>query len=244
MSNELNERRKYPRLFLAHADDEYSQIEGAQFLWPQGGKSQVLDISYSGIAINSTGFLDQVRIGDYIEASLLLPHDKHFQIPVAVRVVRKAANVIGFKIDSTHPEGRIKIDQMMKDAIVTQGLVKRIPNQLNAHLKADIWFHGPFDTNFFIWKNGEGQLDRCLIEYDNSVLIYEKGDFRVARTSSTADEAQGYGAPFLTKDFPHQKLSLGQGWIERLQRVILAVKENKAELQFVFDVLQQKKLGL
>lgn len=244
MNHEISDRRKYPRLFLAHSDDDYHRIDGAQFLWPQGGKSQVLDLSYSGIAISSAGFLDQVRVGDYIEAHLLLPHDQHFQIPVAVRVVRKAANIIGLKIDSTNPEGRIKIDQMMKDMIVSQGLVKRSPETLNAHIKADIWFHGPFDTNFFIWKTSEGKLDRCYIEYDNTVLLYENGDYRVARTSSTADEAQGYGAPFLVKDFSLQKLSLGQSWIERLQRLILAVRDNKEELKIVFDVLQQKKLGL
>ncbi len=244
MDQDFSDRRKYPRLFLAHSDDEYNKIEGAQFLWPQGGKSQVLDISYSGIAISSTGFLDQVRVGDYIEAFLLLPHDAHFQIPISVRVVRKTANVIGFKIDSTNPEGRIKIDQLMKDGIVMQGLVKRSAENLISILKADIWYHGPFDTNFFIWKDIDGKMTKCFIEYDNSVLIYENGDYRVARTSSTADEAQGYGAPFVSKNFQSQKLSLGQSWIDRLQRMIFTSKNYRQDLQMIYDILQQKKLGL
>jgi hypothetical protein len=238
------DRRKYPRLFLAHSDDEYNKIDGAQFLWPFGGKSQVLDLSYSGIAISAIGFLDQVKIGDYIEAHLLLPHESHFQIPVAVRVVRKAAQIIGLKIDSTNAEGRIKIDQMMKDGIVAKGLGRRSPAQLHSNLKSDIWFHGPFDTNMFIWKTPHGSMEKCMIEYDNTVLIYEKGEFKVARTSSSADEAQGYVAPYLAKDFAQQKLALGQGWIERLQRLILQVNQDKEDLKMIFDVLQQKKIGL
>lgn len=244
MEQEYTDRRKYPRLFLAHSDDEYSKIEGAQFLWPQGGKSQVLDLSYSGIAISAVGFLDQVKIGDYLEAHLLLPHEAHFQIPVAVRVVRKAAHVIGLKVDSTNAEGRIKIDQMMKDGIVAKGLSKRSPLQLHANLKSDVWFHGPFDTNMFIWKTPSGTMEKCIIEYDNTVLIYEKGEFKVARTSSSADEAQGYVAPYLAKNFAQQKLALGQSWIERLQRLILQVTQDKEELKMIFDVLQQKKSGL
>lgn len=244
LEQEYTDRRKYPRLFLAHSDDEYNKIEGAQFLWPMGGKSQVLDMSYSGIAISAVGFLDQVKIGDYIEAHLLLPHDVHFQIPVSVRVVRKAAQVIGLKIDSTDAEGRIKIDQMMKDGIVAKGLGKRSPSVLHPNLKCDVWIHGPFDTNMFIWKTPHGSLERCMIEYDNTVLIYQKGEFKVARTSSSADEAQGYSAPYLSKDFAQQKLTLGQSWIDRLQRLIMQAEGDKEELKLIFDVLQQKKVGL
>jgi hypothetical protein len=243
LEQEYLDRRKYPRLFLAHSDDKYHKIDGAQFLWPLGGRSQVLDLSYSGIAISSVGFLDQVKIGDYIEAHLLLPHDYHFQIPVAVRVVRKAAQIIGFKIDSTNVEGRVKIDQMKKDGIVAKGLSKTSSAQLHANFKSDVWYHGPFDTNMFIWKTPDGAMERCMIEYDNSALVYEKGEFKVARTSSSAEESQGYVGPYLAKDFAQQKLALGQGWIERLQRLILQVSEGKEDLKMIFDILQQKKSG-
>lgn len=241
MSIEGIDRRKYPRLLLAHPDGQFEKLDGLQFLWPKGGKSQILDLSYSGIAISSHGYLDQIKLGDYLEANILLPGAEQHQIPVAVRVVHKTAQMIGFRIDSTSPEGRIKIDQVMKDVIVGENIRKMSPHLLHSSLQCDVWYHGPFDTNFFLWKDGMS-LKKAFIEYDNSVLVYENEAFRVARTSSTADESHGYGGPFLIKNFSEQKLSLGHGWIDRLQRLLLRVTEGKADVQVVFDLLQKKKM--
>jgi hypothetical protein len=237
------DRRKFPRLLLAHPDGQFDKLEGLQFLWPKGGKSQILDLSYSGLAISSQGFLDQVKLGDYIEAHILLPGDDQQQIPVSVRVVRKTAQVLGFRIDSTSPEGRIKIDQVMKDVIVAENIRRMSPHLLHSSLQCDVWYHGPFDTNLFLWKDGLS-LVKAYIEYDNTVLVYEEGQFRVARTASTSDEAQGYGGPFLIKNFTEQKLSLGHGWIDRLQRLLIRIPEGKEDIQLVFDLLQKKKLGI
>jgi hypothetical protein len=237
------DRRKFPRLLLAHPDGQFDKLEGLQFLWPKGGKSQILDLSYSGLAISSQGFLDSVKLGDYIEAHILLPGEEQLQIPVSVRVVRKTAQIIGLRIDSTSPEGRIKIDQVMKDFIVAENVRKMSPHLLHSSLQCDVWYHGPFDTNLFLWKDGLS-LVRAYIEYDNTVLVYEEGNFRVARTASTSDEAQGYGGPFLIKNFSEQKLSLGHGWIDRLQRLLIRIPNGKEDIQLVFDLLQKKKMGI
>lgn len=242
MSVEGVDRRKFPRLLLAHPDGQYNKLEGLKFLWPKGGKSQVLDLSYSGLAISSQGFLDFVKLGEYIEAHLLLPGEDQPQIPISVRVVQKTAQIIGFRIDSTSPEGRIKIDQVMKDLIVSENMRKLSSHLLHSSLQCDVWFHGPFDTNLFIWKEGPG-VAKAYIEYDNTVLVYEEGNFRVARSASTSDEAQGYGGPFMIKNFAEQKLSLGQGWIDRLQRLLTKVTEGKEEIKNVIDLIQKKKLG-
>lgn len=235
-------RGKFPRLLLAHPDGQFDRIEGLQFLWPRGGKSQILDISYSGLAVSSQGFLDQIKLGDYLEAHILLPGDQQIQIPVAVRLVRKTAQLIGFRIDSTSPEGRVKIDQGLKDVIVAHNVRKLSPHFLHSSLQCDVWYHGPFDTNLFLWKSGDS-ITKAYIEYDNTVLVYENGQFRVARTSSTSDEAQGYGGPFLIKNFSEQKLSLGHGWIDRLQRLLMQIPEGKIDVQLVMELLERKKLG-
>ncbi len=237
------DRRKYPRLLLAHPDNLYIKLEGLLFLWPKGGKSQVLDLSYSGLAVSSQGFLDFVKLGDYIEAHLLLPGDEQFQVPVSVRVVRKTAQILGFKIDSTNPEGRIKIDQVMKDHIVSTHMRKLSPQLLHNRLQCDVWFHGPFDTNFFLWKQGD-HVVKAYIEYDNSVLVFEEDSFRVARSASTSDESHGYGGPFFIKNFAEQKLSLGHGWIDRLKRLVAQIPQGGEDTQRVSDLLEKKKVAI
>jgi len=243
MSVEGIDRRKYPRLLLAHPDGLYMKLEGLMFLWPKGGKSQVLDLSYSGLAISSQGYLDSVKLGDYIEAHILLPGEEQFQVPISVRVVRKTAQILGFRVDSTNPEGRIKVDQVMKDLIVATNMRKLSPDLLHSSLQCTVWFHGPFDTNLFLWKENE-KIGKAYIEYDNSVLVYEDSVFRVARSASTSDESQGYGGPFLIKNFSEQKLSLGHGWIDRLQRLIGRIPNGGDDTQMVSDLLQKKKMAV
>jgi hypothetical protein len=195
------------------------------------------------VAISSQGVIDFVKLGDYIEGKLLLPGEQQLQIPVSVRVVRKTAQLIGFRIDSTSHDGRIKVDQTIKDLIISLNMRSLSPHLLHSSLQCDVWYHGPFDTNLFLWKDGLS-LVKAYIEYDNTVLVYEEGGFRVARTSSTADEALGYGGPFVIKNFSEQRLSLGHGWIDRLQRLLVRISDGRDDVQLVFDLLQRKKLGI
>jgi hypothetical protein len=69
---DISDKRKYPRLLLAHSDSEYKAIQGSQILWPRGGKSQVLDMSYAGIAVEASGKGELLKVGEFIEALLLI----------------------------------------------------------------------------------------------------------------------------------------------------------------------------
>lgn len=236
------DHRRFPRLFLAHRDEDYQKISGALLLWPKGGKSQILDMSYSGIAISSQGLLDIVKMGEYIQGHILLPTQDQVRLPVSMRVVRKTAQMIGFKIDSTSLEGRLKIDQFIKDMIVGQNIRKLSPQLLHASLKSDVWFHGPFDTNFFLWFDESRKINKALIEYDNSVIQFEDGKVKVSRSSGAAEEAQGYAAPFLTKEILDQKLALGKGWMDRLKRLLTQIPGEEKEIKVLFDFLSSLKV--
>jgi hypothetical protein len=233
---DLSEKRKYPRLLLAHSDSEYRAIVGSQILWPRGGKSQVLDMSYAGIAIEAPGVGDSLKIGEFIEAHLLLPTENQLRIPVALRVIRKTSSVVGLRVDSTSVDGRIKIDQTLKDQIVENAMRSLTTESLPQELHASSWFHGPFDTNIFIW-NTENRISKLFIEYDNSILQFENGQFIVGRTSSTAPEESGYGSPFFTKELHLQKLSLGKSWLDRVLKLISQVKNSTKDLELVKELV-------
>jgi hypothetical protein len=155
---------------------------------------------------------------------------------VALRVIRKTPSIIGLRIDSTSVDGRIKIDQALKDQIVESSMRSLSTQFLPQELQASSWFHGPFDTNIFIW-NFEENISKLFIEYDNSILQFENGQFIVGRTSSTAPEDSGYGSPFFTKELHSQKLSLGKSWLDRVVKLIAQVKNSTSDLELAKELI-------
>lgn len=236
------DRRKFPRLLLAHQEQTFKELPGVFLLLPRGGKAKVLDMSYAGIAIPSQGFYDQFSLGDFFECHILFPTEGQLRIPVSLRVVRKNTQIVGLKIDSTSPEGRIKIDQFLKDQIVGSSLRLLNVDILIAAFKANVWYHGAFDTNIFIWLDAPSKIvQKAIVEYDNSLLKYENGAFQVGRSSSSADEAQGYVAPYLAQEKRSFKLSLGKSWVDRLIRLLAQVPEPTKELEAFLELLKENK---
>ncbi|MGE3758714.1 MAG: hypothetical protein AB7H97_13215, partial [Pseudobdellovibrionaceae bacterium] len=183
------DRRRYPRLFLAQLDSDYKEILGAKILWPREGQSVVYDMSYAGLAVECGGRTLQFKSGQHLEVGLKLPGQDPF--PIEVDVIRVTPKIVALKVATTSPDGRIKIDQFLKDQIVGGNTRRMNPAILDKGAMSDVWYHGPFDTNFFLWGQSD-KLTKVVFEYDNLLLTYEGNSFKVTRSASTADETLGY----------------------------------------------------
>lgn len=232
------DRRRYPRLFLAGQDSEYREIAGAKILWPKQGQSVVYDMSYAGLAVECGGRTLQFKAGQHLEVGLKLPGQDPF--PIAVDVVRVLPKVIALKIATTSPDGRIKIDQFLKDQIVGTNTRKMNTALLDKTLMSDIWYHGPFDTNFFLWKKDD-KLDKVIFEYDNLLLTFENNSFRVTRSASTGDETLGYMGDLNKSVTTGHQVSLGASWIDRVLRLLSQVTDSEEHLKPLVPILQRAK---
>lgn len=232
------DKRRFPRLFLAHEDSDYREIAGAKILWPKQGQSVVYDMSYAGLAVECGGRTLQFKAGQHLEVGLKLPGQDPF--PIEVDIVRVGPKVIALKIATTSPDGRIKIDQFLKDQIVGTNTRKMKSEILDASFKSDIWFHGPFDTNFFLWGKGEN-LQKAVFEYDNLLLTFEENKFRVTRSASAGDGSLGYMGEFANTITTGHKVSLGASWVDRVIRLISQVDDQDGHLRPLVTLLQRAK---
>ena len=107
-------------------------------------------------------------------------------------------------------------------------------------LQADLWVHGPFDSNFFLWFKEDGGLHQALIEYDHLLWIYQNGKVTLERSSSAMEENRGYLAPdALFLDSPASaRVVMGASWIDRLLKIV-ENSEPKHSWGALFHVLNQ-----
>lgn len=218
--------KKYPRLLLAHREEDYRSMHRTFLVWPNGIKSSVFDISYAGLAVSSQGVLSTLKVGESYEVQLRI--DELEGLPLNVKVVKIMASTIGLKIETTNIEGRLKLDQPVKEALIEMHTRPSNPEILHPIAKADYWFHGPFDTNLFIWKSTSGGISKAFIEYDNVLLIFEDQKFSPYRSSSASEEPKGYVAPYMNLG---PKVSLGVDWLRRFKRLLQVIPDQSGILQ-------------
>lgn len=239
MQIDLIKSKKFPRLFLAHSDDVFQALPGVQMLLPSRQLSPVFDLSYAGIAISSSGLVGILKPGHYFPATLKLEGHKE-PVALKLRVVKVTAKLIGFVFDTMATEGRLKLDQVIKDQLVVKNMRVLSSGHLQPALQADVWYHGPFDTNVFIWtkKDGPG-IEKIILEYDNLIWIYTSGKVELQKSLSATDEAKGYAAPIF--ETAGQKVSMGASWMDRLIKTIEQLPDSQGYLKETLQLLKLQR---
>ncbi len=214
------DKRKFPRLLLAHRDEDYKALHQVRVEWPTGEQTSVLDISYEGLAV-TTGPISQV--GEKLKLKLKIAAQT---FPIEAEVVRSTEAITGFKILQTTPQARLKIDQYLKDQIIGQNMRRLSPDLLAGEYKADIWFHGPFDSNFFIWRGADASIRKSIVEYDGLTLTYQNNVFEVTDSERIegVEDKKSHG---LTSE-----------WFDRVFRLISQVPDPKKEIKPLFELLK------
>ena len=211
--------KKMPRLFLAHGDEDFQPMNGLKVIWPDLAESQVFDLSFSGIAVSSLNRMSKYKLGANFEIKLRV-FPEGLTLVMKVRLIRMTAKVIGFIFESISTEGRLVLDQVIKDRFVLENLRQTSTAALPPSMQSQVWVHGPFDTNFMIWKKESGELDQVIVEYDNLLWIYQQGRVTIQKSPSAVDEARGYLAnPEALASTPGT-VSMGASWLDRLLKLM------------------------
>ncbi len=245
MQLDLLSKKKFPRLFLAMKDGVDSALQGVQFVWPDRSTSAILDMSYAGIAIASAvddgggnlKRLTKIKLGDSLDGKIRLEASGE-AIPLKLRVVKLTSNSIGFVINTMSASGRLMMEQTAKDTLVLKNIRKISSAHLHATLNADLWFHGPFDSNIFIWNSSANSVSKIVLEYDNLLLTYDNGKVILQKSMAASDEERGYEAPLLE---PSGNVSMGASWLDRLIKLIGQIEDDSGKLSFVANILRLQR---
>jgi len=226
---------------MALNDDNLTPLPGITLQWPNRSESVVFDLSFAGLAASTTVTslvnttrIEKIKMGHAFDLALKIAGLED-PLPVKLKVVKLTAKVIGFAFDTLSSAGRLVIEQTMKDALICLNLREESTARLHPHLKADSWWHGPFDTNIFVWREADQSLRKLVVEYDNLVWIYDQGEVSIVRSMAALSEAQGYLPNHFETSF--QKMAMGNGWKARLVRVL----DEASEFAFKNEVLSLLK---
>lgn len=195
------ERRRYPRIFIQGIDG-FKSIVGAQVLWENGIKTDILDLSYTGAAMMR-------ELDNMIEKSQSLSLKFVFAggEPVAVesKVIRAEGKLMAVQFDSLTSQARLAFETFLNDNLL--GLNLRQVDKAHFAKEQDFtqWLHGPKDTNVFIWEAGDS-VEKAIVELDNQILVWNKGTLvRGKSRSDLVSAIEDYYSPVL-----YQSIRAGQ----------------------------------
>lgn len=207
---------RVPRLFQNPNDGDYVPMVGVMVHWEDRTRSEVYDISLSGILISARGRLGKLRLGESIDLQMSIAGmPEPLILKVYVRTL--SAETAGFAFAPNQMEGRFTIDQGMKDLLILENLKQKSASAFYPHFHTcHLWVTGPFDTNLFVFDNPKGLEFIC--EYEQLVLFYKDGKPTLLRSSTSTEESKGYLSPFL---YPQKgTVKMGASWLSRLIRLL------------------------
>ncbi len=227
------DRRRYPRVFLDKALEDFKEIMGVQVEWPHGDVGGVLDISYIGAALAKPAGLNlRFNESEIIPLSFQF---SNFAVKIRAQFVREISQALGVHFIDLGPEANLELEKFLKEKMI--GLNTRFistghysTNQSFSH-----WFHGPNDTNIFIWQK-EGKIEKATIELSSQVLFYENGKLLHSQLESWSDaDDYAYYLNYHSDKFTFKSKS---DFFESVVSVLTQIQEERGVLDQLLILLK------
>ena len=170
------ERRRHPRVSV---DKSSPGIKATIKDW---GESTIFDVSFGGAALSQP----QDKKVDSSDSPLcLILETAEKKAEIKAKVIRVNDRVVALEFDQQDAKARQLIDELVSDRIV--GMNMNLIDSKHYSVKADFgfWFHGPKDTNLYLWTRGE-QLEKAHLEMGTSLLVFEHDSFLIENKTTLA----------------------------------------------------------
>lgn len=190
------DRRRHPRINIRDEIEKAQALKGAEIEVEGSDKAlKVFDMSVSGLACEK---LENVKEKSIFKAKIRLgelePQD------VSVEVVWSSEKVTGLRFESCEANVKLSIGDFLQDRIVGQYMISVDPKYFADHVDFQVWYHGPNNTNVFIWKvDGKEDVAKVMVAFDGTSLIFEEGEFRAGGDSIDWQEYANYSVEALPK---------------------------------------------
>ena len=222
-----------PRLFDFEGP-ELVPLKSVNLVWPDLSRTSIFDLSVAGLTAKWVPEFGKVRIGTTRKIRIEIPGITDF-ISLDVKFSKHTAQSVGLSFENITSEGRLVLQQVIKDQLVIDNISLKNTESLFPSLRADVWLHGPYDTNIMLWLEGE-EIVQAVLEYDNLQWIYEDGEILLQKSKNTAGESKGYfgskaGAPVV----------MGTSWPDRLLRMLAKIEQKFPEVNGVVNLFREER---
>jgi len=229
-------RRRFPRVNLQNQMDQAKIIVGAKVDWLDQCESEVFDISYKGVAVNRPQGLS-LRAGDTTDLKLIL--GKLEPCTLKAKVVWFNDHVVGLEFLDIDHVTRMIIDEFLEDKIIGAHMVPVSPQYFSEQVDFQYWYHGPNNTNVFLWESGDNQLTRAMVSFDDQAMIFEEGAFHRAGSEMDWDVQASYSTETLPSQENEDLLVILEKDSPLVQRSIEILTQLKDQSKSINNLLKK-----
>lgn len=164
------DQRRAERVPLALEWGGAQSLLGAELVWPNHEVSAVFDLSYFGLAAARPA-LFTFRQNDLVKLDLRL--GQMGVMAFTGRVAWSNEKTIGLEIVETSALARLELDRFLGDQLIGRHLSRVDKQFYGQNADFSVWYHGPGDTNIYLWTAINGQIDRAEIEVDGELIQFD-----------------------------------------------------------------------
>ncbi len=177
------------------------EIVGAKATWPDGQSVEIFDLSYSGASMRKPDAL-LFEKGKRLSLRLEIAGYSFFSQPC--ELVRSDEKMVAVRFQKLDTVALKIFDEFLNDKLLGLHMALVNPKFYGENQTFKYWFHGPRDTNVFLWVDGE-KLSQASIELDEQFLEWNGLKFkqkRVQSESASWESARGLNAPEFLEEVP------------------------------------------
>lgn len=176
----MREKRRFPR--VAIVESIAMAHLSAKVVWPNFETSDVVDLSYKGIASKRPGVL-KIEAEESLTIELNL--GSHPSFKVLVRVAWCNVEMAGLNFASLPPEGHQAMSDFLGAQMIGMSLRPVQPDLYSAKKDFSLWLQGAENTHVFLKLNAERRLEKAAVEFDGGSVEFVRGQkFRFAGAQS------------------------------------------------------------
>lgn len=234
--SQSDSKRRFERIQIDESHvDQAKVFLAAKAEWSAGMESQIVDMSYTGLALtNPKGLELSLDQGQTLKLHLgdLEPFD------ISVTVMWKNESICGVSLNFMSGDGRLTYNRFLEDKILGSELHAVDRKLFSTEMDCTHWYQGVGDTNVFLWIDGEGDdqvVQSALVELDDYHLLYRDG--KVAEVGGGVSEG-GFHSKYgeITSEVIVKDLALREKeFIGRVVSLLSQIQEFKKPM---VDVLQ------
>ena len=165
------DRRKHPRVPV-----DSPKEKGINLQVVDHGPSFFFDMSYKGAALSQPKEKKITKAGQLITLDLKSDRD---QGQLKAKVVRFNDKSLAVHFEDVGVTTRVIIDRLVTDRIVGMNMKMMDPKNFGSKSDFDYWFHGPRETNLYLWVKNDFlskvhfDIASISILYEDDHLIFE-----------------------------------------------------------------------
>lgn len=236
-------RRRFPRVSIKNDLESARALVGAELEWPEGkdNKMPVFDISYSGAAVEKPKGAS-LKEGQTLNVKMLLGDLEPFEVPS--KVVWFNDNIVGLQFQDINHVARMRIDEFLEDKIVGSHMIAVSSKYFADHVDFNYWFHGPNNTNVFLWGPDDNNITRAMVSFDGQAMIFEGGEFHRAGGELEWDVQGSYSVETLPSEDSEDLLVIlekDNPLVERSIEILTQLKEVEAPIEKLLQSILEAK---